>query len=186
MAIDLSLLEKCKSGRRRAQHDLYVRCYPIMMAICQRYERNKDDAESLLNQAFLKVLNKLDIYKEEIPFDAWVRRITINTAIDELRRKKRSKLDYMEEPSDVGDLSKMDYNQAELNFNEENLLRLIRKLPPLSQKVFNLYVIDGYSHQEIAQQLKMSEGTSKWHLSNARKKLKAFLHKLMNNVALLL
>lgn len=186
MTIDPSLLEKCKSGQRRAQHDLYLRCYPIMMSICQRYERNKDDAESLLNQSFLKVLTKLETYKELVPFDAWVRRITINTAIDELRNKKRGKLDYMEEPSEMGDLENMDYNQAELDFNEENLLRLIRKLPPLSQKVFNLYVIDGYSHQEIAQQLKMSEGTSKWHLSNARKKLKTFLQKLMNNVALLL
>lgn len=186
MTIDPSLLEKCKSGQRRAQHDLYVQCYPIMMSICQRYERNKDDAESLLNQAFLKVLTKLETYKQLVPFDAWVRRITINTAIDELRSKKRSKLDYMEEPSEVGELDKMDYNQAELDFDEENLLRLIRKLPPVSQKVFNLYVIDGYSHQEIAKQLKVSEGTSKWHLNNARKKLKSFLQKLMNNVALLL
>jgi RNA polymerase sigma factor (sigma-70 family) len=83
-------------------------------------------------------------------------------------------------------LSEMDYNEADKNFDAEELLALVRKLPPASQKVFNLYIIDGYNHKEIAEQLGMSEGTSKWHLSSGRKKLQEMMKKMANNVATLL
>ena len=87
---------------------------------------------------------------------------------------------------DVAPLHVMDYNEADKRFDEEELLIMIRQLPPMSQKVFNLYVIDGYNHKEIGEQLNISEGTSKWHLSSARQKLKAMLRKLINNVAVFL
>jgi RNA polymerase sigma-70 factor (ECF subfamily) len=186
MDITPKLLKDCLAEKRRAQQEMYRLCYPVMMSVCSRYERNQDDAEALLNQAFLKVLTKLDTYKERVPFEAWLRRITLNTAIDQHRAKKRSKLDYHEEPGAELELNDQVINEAEMKHDAEELLGLIQKLPPMSQQVFNMYVIDGYNHKEIAQKLSMTEGTSKWHLSNARKNLKQMLHKLMNNVALLL
>lgn len=183
MTIEAHLLERCARGERKAQYELYKLCYGILMAVCFRYERNKEDAEFLLNKAFLKILNNLDSYSPSVPFEAWIRRITINTAIDEYRKSQRSKVDYVEEPMQLASLTEMDYNEAEKRFDAEELLSLIQKLPPVSQKVFNLYIIDGYNHKEIAEQLGMSEGTSKWHLSSARKKLQEMMRKLMENVA---
>lgn len=186
MNIDPDLLIACQKGERKAQFTLYKQCYGVMMSVCFRYENNKDDAEFLLNKAFYKILKNLDSYKEKVPFEAWIRRITINTAIDEYRKNQRSKLDFVEEPMKASPLEGLDYNEADKKFDADELLALVKKLPAASQRVFNLYVIDGYNHKEIAEQLEMSEGTSKWHLSNARKKLKELMKNVMNNVALLL
>ncbi len=186
MPIDKELLKACLQEERRAQFELYKQCYGILMSVCIRYERNKEDAEFMLNKVFHKILTNLDRYDQKAPFDAWIRRIAINTQIDEYRKNRRSKLDFHEEPMDVAPLHVMDYNEAEKRFDEEELLLMIRQLPPMSQKVFNLYVIDGYNHKEIGVQLEISEGTSKWHLSSARKKLKTMLRKLRNNVAVFL
>lgn len=181
MTISNELIEACKREERKAQYELYKLCYGILMAVCFRYEKNKDDAEFLLNKAFYKILKNLDSYQPQVPFEAWIRRITINTAIDEYRKSQRSKVDYVEEPMQVASLSEMDYNTADQQFDADQLIALIQRLPPISQKVFNLYIIDNYNHKEIADQLGMSEGTSKWHLSSARKKLQEMMRKLMDN-----
>lgn len=186
MDVKSELLEACKREERRAQFELYKCCYSVLMSVCMRYERNKEDAEFMLNQVFHKILTNLHRYDNKAPFEAWIRRIAINTQIDEYRKNSRSKLDYHEEPMTVAPITMMDYNEADKKFDAEDLENMIRKLPPLSQKVFNLYVIDGYNHKEIGEQLEMSEGTSKWHLSSARKKLRAMMRKLLNNVAVLL
>lgn len=186
MEIEKELLDACKKEERRAQFELYKRCYSVLMSVCMRYERNKEDAEFMLNQVFYKILTHLVRYDETAPFEAWIRRIAINTQIDEFRKKSRSKIDYHEQPMDVAPLTVMDYNEADKKFDAEELERMIRMLPPVSQKVFNLYVIDGYNHKEIGEQLNISEGTSKWHLSSARKKLRSLMRKLLNNVAVML
>ena len=184
MDIDRELLRACMEDSRRAQNELYKQCYSIMMSICFRYENNKEDAEFLMNKAFFKVLKNLDKYNSDTPFEAWLRRITINTAIDAYRKAQRQKLDYVEEPSKAASSSQMNYNEADQRFNAVELQNMINSLPPASKAVFNLYAIDGYSHKEIAEKLKMSEGTSKWHLSSARKKLQELVQKMMNNVSL--
>lgn len=184
--VDKEILEACVQNQRKAQYELYRLCYSILLSVCLRYESNKEDAEFLLNKAFYKILKNLENYQDKVPFEAWIRRITINTAIDEYRKKKRSKLDFVEEPMQSQPLAGMDYNEAEKKYDAEDLLEMVKKLPPSSQKVFNLYVIDGFNHKEIGEKLNMSEGTSKWHLSSARKKLKAMLTSLMNNVAIFL
>lgn len=186
MKIDPALLEACKQEERKAQFELYQLCYSLILSVCLRYERNKEDAEFLLNKIFYKILTNLDRYQTQVPFDAWVRRIAINTAIDEYRKQQRSKLDYVEEPMKGAPLSEMDYNEAEKRFDAEELLQMVQALPPVSQKVFNLYIIDGYNHKEIGDQLGMSEGTSKWHLSSARKKIQEMMRKALHSVVLLL
>ncbi len=179
-------MQDCKKEKRRAQHELYRLCYGCMLSVCLRYERNKEEAEFLLNKAFYKVLTNLDKYEEKVPFEAWLRRITINTVIDEYRKNKKHKVDYVESPMDHAPVTVMDYNEADQQFDAEYLQIMIEQLPPVSKQVFNLYAIDGYNHKEIGEKLSMSEGTSKWHLSNARTKLKALLRKALNNVAVFL
>lgn len=186
MKIEKELIESCKKEDRKAQFELYRLCYSVLLSVCFRYEKNKEDAEFLLNKAFYKILKNLDKYKDNIPFEAWIRRITINTVIDDYRKNKKEKIDYVEEPMLAAPVTAMDFNEADQRFDAEELQLLINRLPPVSKKVFNLYVIDGYNHKEIAEKLDMSEGTSKWHLSSARKKLKELVIKLMNNVAVLL
>ena len=186
MNVEKELLELCKAEDRKAQFELYKLCYGILLSVCFRYERNKEDAEFLLNKAFYKILKNLKKYDDKVPFEAWIRRITINTVIDDYRKNKRNKVDYVEEPMNVAPVQSMDFNEADRKFDAEELQRLIDQLPPVSKKVFNLYVIDGYNHREIAEKLNTSEGTSKWHLSSARQKLKELLQKLRNNVAMLL
>jgi RNA polymerase sigma-70 factor (ECF subfamily) len=137
----------------------------------------------VLNNVFFKILKNLKNYDPNIPFEAWIRRIAINTQIDEFRKKSRSQIEYHEAPMQLANLTMMDYNEADKMFDAEELEIMIRTLPPTSQKVFNLYVIDGYNHKEIGEQLNISEGTSKWHLSSARAKLKELMRKILNNVA---
>jgi len=181
MHIDQQLLEDCFRGNERAQYELYEKCYGILLSVCKRFAKDGDEEGVLLNTGFLKILNGLESYKSNVPFEAWIRRIMINTIIDDHRKNKKYKetIEYREtivEPKSGG----MEYNQADLQFDAEQLLQFVRSLPPMSAKVFNLFAIDGYTHKEISGMLGISEGTSKWHLNNARSKLKDMIENEMN------
>ncbi len=170
------------NGDRRGQFQLYKSCFNLLMGVCIRYKKNEEDAAAVLNAGFLKILNNLDKYKTETPFEAWARRIMINTIIDDFRKNRKVKeliehTDFTDTET-FGDL--VDYNIADQLFDAEQLEGFIRQLPSVSRKVFNLSVIDGYSHKEISEMLGMSEGTSKWHLSSARKKIRDMLQKVIN------
>ncbi|HAS35967.1 MAG TPA: hypothetical protein DCS15_05735 [Flavobacteriales bacterium] len=176
MNIGLELISKCIKQNRKAQFKLYQQCYPLLLGICLRYEHNKEDADHIVNKAFLKILNNLSSYDLNVPFEAWIRRIMINTIIDEYRRnKKHSHVIAFEELGNFSSSNVMDFNDATKRFDEQDLLKLLDKLPTVSKKVFNLFAIDGYPHKEIAEMLNISEGTSKWHVSFARKKLRELL-----------
>lgn len=173
MHITQELLNKCMDNDRKAQYELYKSCYSFMMGICYRYYPSEDEAKAVHNESFLKIILNLEKYKGEGPFESWMRRITINTIIDTYRRDKKMKdtiwytdttsPDFNEEPPEG--------NEAELKLEAEDLYRLIHTLPPMCRKVFNMYVVDGYSHKEIATVMGISEGTSKSQLFDARKKL---------------
>ncbi len=184
MKVEATLIEACRKQERKAQHELFKRCYSGLMGICLRYEKNREDAEALLNLAFFKILTRMDQYSDAIPFEAWAKRVTINTVIDEFRKKTRDKLDFVESFDYSMPLDAMDFNEADQRFDAGELEAMIRTLPPVSQKVFNLYIVDGYNHKEIGEMLSISEGTSKWHLSTARKTLQALLRKMVHKVAL--
>lgn len=151
------------------------------MSICSRYEKNRDDAEALLNQGFLKIVTKLNLYNPDVPFEAWIRRIMINTVIDEFRKNKKQNdtIEYTNFEDQHYNLS-VDMNDAAKKFDAEELEIMLQKLPKVSQKVFNLHVLDGYSHKEIGEMLNISVGTSKWHVSNARNLLKKMIHQTIN------
>lgn len=183
MQADSELLARCRENDRKAHNELYRQCFGYLLAICRRYSNNREDAESLLNQGFLKIIIHLDKYREEVPFGSWIGRIMVNTIIDEFRKdkKRRENMSGLE-IDEVHSTSNVDFNEAAKHLDTEALELLIQKLPETSKKVFNLYAIDGYTHKEIGEMLNMSDGTSKWHVSYARKSLQEMLKKTMQKM----
>ena len=174
---ELQIIQACKGGDRNAQQALYKQCYVMFMGICHRYQKDHSQSEAALNQAFLKILTNLDSFTESNSFYAWSRKIVINTNIDIFRAQKNLKklIDFREEVSDEASYTNLPQNVDHYEFTEEELEFFIKQLPPVTQKVFNLYAIDEYRHAEIAELLSISIGTSKWHMSAARKKLKSMI-----------
>lgn len=177
MIIQPQLIKDCIDQNKRAEYTLYKTLYSYLMSICIRYTKQEETAKEVLNIGYLKILNNLKQYDSLTPFKPWVRKIIINTLIDEYRKEQRhtQTVEYIEDYQENG--NQFEINQAIEKFNVQDIYKLISQLPPTSREVFNLYVIDDYSHKEIAEILGMSEGTSKWHLNTARQKLRASLEK---------
>jgi len=157
------LLEPCRAGDKKAQHELYQRMSPVLMGICRRYLTRIEEAEEALSNAFIKILTRLDRYSEEGSFEGWMKRITVRECLTYLRRGKN--------PFDLdweGEVAA----PALHSDGAAHLLQLIQALPVGYRTVFNLYAIEGYQHDEIATMLEISVGTSKSQLSKARKMLK--------------
>jgi RNA polymerase sigma-70 factor (ECF subfamily) len=168
--VNEALIARCIREEPKAQYELYRALYGLMMGVCSRYTRNRDDAASLMNQGFLKILRNLDRKRAEVPLEAWVRRILINTVIDAHRKElDRKRHETMEEAMDQ--LADPEVNEYLAQMESEALAALLDRVPDMSRKVFNLFAIDGYSHAEIATLLGISDGTSKWHVSHARRVL---------------
>ncbi|MEP7169992.1 MAG: sigma-70 family RNA polymerase sigma factor [Bacteroidota bacterium] len=172
MLVEPEIIKACIKKDRKAQYAMYRKCYGFMMGICLRYATDKDEAAALMNLGFLKVLTHMEKYKPEIPFELWMRKIIINTIIDDYRKNKKMKemIEYREMHGNINETESV-LNLAVRKMNLEQLNQFISKLPNVSRRVFNLYVVDGYTHEEISGMLDMSSGTSKWHLSTARQKL---------------
>jgi len=182
--VDSDLLEACVANDRKAQKQLYEYCFRNLMSVCLRYHSNEEDARSSLNIAFLKIIQALpSLNFSELNFGAWSKRVTTNTLIDEYRKKKIHVDHYLgkETERELDVLSTHTFNDAESDFGCSDIMKLLSEIPQASAQVFNLYVIDGYSHREIGELLNMSEGTSKWHLSTARKLLREKLEKIQKN-----
>lgn len=176
MIVDSKLLQECIKKDRSAQYELYRLSYGFMMGICIRYANDKEEAASFMNEGFLKVLTRLESYRSTVPFELWVRRILINTIIDQYRRnKKRKEMIEYKDMAHHGMAADTVLNHAVSKMDIEQLHQFIEQLPEMSRRVFNLYVIDGYTHPEIAALLHISEGTSKWHLSTSRQKLQQMI-----------
>ncbi|MEQ6166818.1 MULTISPECIES: sigma-70 family RNA polymerase sigma factor [unclassified Ekhidna] len=165
------LLEGCRKGKASAQRGLYDRLAPKMLGVCLRYIRDREEAEHIMIGGIVKVFEKLDQFKSEGSFEGWVRRIVVNDCLMYIRKNRNMSLESdIETVSDHPDLSVM-----EDSLSQEDLLKLIGELPVGYRTVFNLYAIEGYSHAEIAEQLNISENTSKSQLSRARKWLQTKL-----------
>ncbi len=180
MNIELDLITACINRERRAEYELYKLTYSYLMSICIRYTNNREEAEDGLNIGFLKILQNLSKYRAEVPFKAWVRKVMVNTLIDEYRKQKKhnDQIKYVEDYIETSDFA--DVNNALTKMNTEQIYTMIKKLPPTSQKVFNLYAIDGFAHKEIAEMLNMSEGTSKWHVSFSRQQLQEMITNMVS------
>jgi len=161
---EIDLIKGCISSDRRMQEELYRRFSPRMYAVCLRYAGNAEEAEDILQEGFIKVFKKMDSFRNEGSFEGWIRRIFVNTAIEHFRRKKYLlPVTEKEENTIEGK-----YTSVLDELGAKDILALIQELSPGYRTVFNMYVVEGYTHKEIADQLGISEGTSKSQLSRAK------------------
>lgn len=165
------LLKGCLKRDRSAQKRLYETYSSKMYGLCYRYVKDSMEAEDILVTAFMKVFDKIEQFKNEGSFEGWIRRIVVNEALTHLRRNRSMYLETELEQAD----REPDYNKLGDHLEAEDLMNMIQELPTGYRIVFNLYAIDGYSHKEIAEQLGISENTSKSQLSRARTYLQKML-----------
>ena len=165
------LIKGCLKRDRNAQKYLYDTYSSKMFTLCRRYIKDSMEAEDVLVTAFTKILDRIGQFKGEGSFEGWIRRIVVNEALTYLRRHRSM---YLETDLEMAD-REPDYNSISDHLEEEDLMKMIQELPGGYKIVFNLYAIDGYSHKEIAEQLGISENTSKSQLSRARTYLQKML-----------
>ncbi len=169
---EIELIEGCLENSRRHQEVLYKRYFPKMMSMCMRYAGDQDKAMEIVNNGFLRVFKKLDTFAHKGSFEGWIRRIVYH-AISDYYKKESRYLKFIVLEDHDRDIP----TQALDHMYYEDILALVDQLPSKSQQVFKLFAIEGYTHDEIGKMLGISDGTSKWHLSNARKQLKQSLKK---------
>lgn len=163
-AVDQTLIDGCKKQDRHAQRFLYEHFAGRMLAVCNRYIKDRMEAEDVLVVTFTKVFDRINQYKGDGSFEGWIRRIAVNESLTWLRKNKSM---YLETDIEAAE-REPDYDRMSNELEAEDLRKLIATLPTGYRIVFNLYAVDGYSHQEIADQLGISENTSKSQLSRAR------------------
>jgi RNA polymerase sigma factor (sigma-70 family) len=167
----LSIIDGCRRQHRASQQRLYALFYNYTMSVARRYTGALEAAEEVANDAFFKVFTKIDLYAGHLPFKAWLRRIIINTAIDRYRSSIHR----------IPTLELTEINAAEADdgtiehLSRQQVVDMLDLLPPAYRTVFNLYVVDGFSHEEISETLDISIGASKSNLSRARQHIKKLL-----------
>ncbi|WP_136482583.1 RNA polymerase sigma factor [Cognatitamlana onchidii] len=165
MSLD-QLIKNCKKQNTKAQSELYHLFASKLFAICLKYSRNRSEAEDNLQDAFITIFKKIEQYKHKGSFEGWIKRITVNTVLQRYRNEKVFELineHIIEDP-----LVEIDEHRISIDY----LLGIIQELPDRYRLVFNLYVLDGYSHKEIASMLDINIGTSKSNLARARQILR--------------
>lgn len=169
------LVKGCRANQRGAQEQLYRKFYRYAMTIALRYSRDELDAADIMSHAFVKIFKSMHSYdSSKGSLQAWIKRIVINEGLDHIKGRERFsqhvELESVPEPA---------INNAVLEqMGADEIMKLIHKLPPATHAVFVLYAVEGFTHREIAEKLKISEGTSKWQLSEARKTLQQQLHSI--------
>jgi RNA polymerase sigma-70 factor, ECF subfamily len=167
--LQISVIEGCRKGESKAQQELFRYCYPVFMKICLRYTKSYDDAANVLQDAFVKIFTRLNSYNERGDFVGWMKRIVVNTAIDHVRKRKKEMQVRIEQWPDIR--SEED-EEPDFIVDEKQLLSMIRSLPDMQSTVFNLFVMENYSHHQIGEALGINIGQSKWYLHDARKMLR--------------
>lgn len=165
MLNEKQLVEQCISNNKGALDELYHRYSPLLFGICLRYTRNQHEAEDLLHDGFIRILENLKSFRQQGSFEGWLRRIMVTSAINHYRKNKQRNTEQELTEYRLNDWS-IDPVMDDLSLNE--LLEVIRELPEGYQVVFNLHVIEGYKHREIGEMLNISENTSKSQFMKAR------------------
>ena len=165
------LIQGCIRNDRRSQEQLYKRYYHTMMTMCMKYTRDEDKSLLILNDGFLKVFQKIGTFRSEGSFEGWIRRLIYHTMADHYKKEKSYIRFIQFEPTDDRPAPASQSDALEF----EDLVRLLDRIPDRSAEVFRLFAIEGYSHEEIGEKMNISEGTSKWHLSNARERLRLMI-----------
>ena len=174
---EIDLIKGCLEEDRRMQEELYRRFAPRMYAVCLRYAGNPEDAEDVLQEGFIKIFKKLNSFRREGSFEGWIRRVFVNTAIEHFRRKRYLQSISVKEENTIegADISVLDKMAV------KDIVALIKELSPGYRTIFNMYVIDGFTHKEISDILNISEGTSKSQLSRAKAILQGLVKKYIES-----
>lgn len=173
---EAEIIQGCRNGKRKAQKALYDRYSPKMLGVIRRYVSRLDEAEDLLIEALFKAMDKIDTYNNQGSFEGWIRRIVVNESLMHLRRNHALK-----RATELADVNPTHFSQrprAADNLAAQDILDLLDQLPTGYRTVFNLYVIEGYKHREIAELLEISINTSKSQLILAKQRLRQMLHHL--------
>ncbi|WP_108808237.1 RNA polymerase sigma factor [Aquimarina spinulae] len=165
MGLD-QLIKRCKKKNAQAQEQLYRLYSSKLFSICLKYSSDVSSAEDTLQDAFITIFDKIGQYKNQGSFEGWIKRVTINTALQKYRKQKVFDIINEEQIEEV----EVEVDEEEISL--DYLLEIIQQLPDRYRLVFNLYVLDGYSHKEVAEVLEISVGTSKSNLARARNILK--------------
>jgi RNA polymerase sigma-70 factor, ECF subfamily len=184
-----ALIDGCLKGDRRSQQAIHKMFYGKMKAVCMRYTRDSDQAMDVLQEGFLKVFNNLEKYTGVGSFEGWMRRIMVNLSIDRFRRLKHD-LILLGEQNDIEnwggeteeDTDDSEENEEIYNITPEQIIDAMQQLTPAYRTVFNLYVYEDYTHQDIAEALGISVGTSKSNYAKAKKNMKKLLIKNLHTV----
>ena len=179
-----ALIDGCLKGDRRSQQAIHKMFYGKMKVVCMRYTRDSDNAMDVLQEGFLKVFNNLEKYTGVGTFEGWMRRIMVNLSIDRYRRLKHD-LVLLGEQNDIENWSggtddesdDLDENEEIYDITPEQIIDAMQQLTPAYRTVFNLYVYEDYTHQDIAEALGISVGTSKSNYAKAKKNMKKLLTK---------
>jgi RNA polymerase sigma factor (sigma-70 family) len=179
MKVDLyseeEILKGCRKNKRQYQEILYNKYAKKMYGICLSYAGDRAMAQDMLQESFIKIFNRIKDFKQEGSLEGWIRKIVTHTAIDLLRQQKRTK-NFI---SDNEEINESSYESDALqNLQTEDVLNQVSRLPEGARLVFNLYVLEGYTHKEIAVKLNITEGTSKSQFNRARKLLMSWLNKI--------
>lgn len=161
------LINECKNDNRKAQKELYDRFSNNLFASCLKYAPNYEEAQDILQDTFIVIFNKINQFKDDGSFEGWCRRIAVNTALQRYRKKKVFNLVNEDQIKDIEE----EIEETE-DIDLNSLLAMVQKLPERYRMVFSMYVLDGYSHKEIAHMMGITEGTSKSNLARARQHLK--------------
>ena len=172
---DETLVKECVSGNVKAQRQLFDRFAPKMLGVVMRYINDKERAEDVLQDSFIKVFKNLYKFEHSGSLEGWIRRIMVNTALDQIRKNKKRQNNV--ELDDDGYFELKHESNAEEILQAESLLKLVQSLPEGYRTVFNLFAIEGYSHKEIAKELGITENTSKSQYSRAKSTLRELLKK---------
>ncbi|MGB0525596.1 MAG: RNA polymerase sigma factor [Flammeovirgaceae bacterium] len=173
------IIRGCRAKKRIDQRRLYELYYAYGMSICMRYSRNEDDAIEILNDSFMKVFKNIKKYNSQQPFKPWFRRILINTSINHI--KKNEKFKRHESMENHNNIVSADDILSRISYQE--MIQMVQSLSTAYRTVFNMYVIDGFKHDEIAKALGISTGTSKSNLAKAKAKLREIILRNLNRYA---
>ena len=166
------IISDCIAGNQKAMAKLYRQFAPKMFGVCLRYAKDSTEAEDNLQDGFIKVFNNLKSFRNDGSLEGWIRRIMINVSLEKIRKQH-----LMYPVDDVAIYESINYSDDVIaKISADDLMKLIQELPPRYQLVFNLYVIEGMSHQEIATEMSITQGTSKSNLARARDILKKKVH----------
>lgn len=158
------LIKDCIRGKRAAQSELFQFFAPKMFALCLYYSKNKADAEDFLQNGFIKVFDNIKKYKAKGSFEGWMRKVFVNMILEDFRRKKQLFVEMNDNSVEISNDEANVYDKI----TSEEMIELVQELSPAYRMVFNLYAIEGYKHNEIAELLNISVGTSKSNLARAR------------------